>query len=146
MEVGSIRKLIFPLLLFLFCFISISLLFPRTSPYDYYERLANAFLTGRLCLQDNPPWLNELISIPDVGYCVVYPITPALLIIPIAFLQSPFFTQTTLSHLIFASCAIVICLYWKKQKKSPFASLSLADSSELAAGCGRPLTVTVTRG
>ena len=32
--------------------------------YDYYVRLADAFLHGRLYLLDNPSWLNELIPNP----------------------------------------------------------------------------------
>ncbi len=32
--------------------------------YDYYVRLADAFLHGRLYLLNNPSWLNELVPNP----------------------------------------------------------------------------------
>ena len=51
--------------------------------YNYYVRLADAFLHGRLYLLDNPSWLNELIPNPSgVGYYVVYPPLPAVLMVP----------------------------------------------------------------
>lgn len=37
--------------------------------YNYYVRLSDAFLHGRLYLLDNPSWLNELIPNPSgIGY------------------------------------------------------------------------------
>jgi hypothetical protein len=51
--------------------------------YNYYVRLADAFLNGRLYLLDNPSWLNELIPNPSgIGYYVVYPPLPAVLMVP----------------------------------------------------------------
>jgi hypothetical protein len=51
--------------------------------YNYYVRLADAFLHGRLYLLDNPSWLNELIPNPaGIGYYVVYPPLPAVLMVP----------------------------------------------------------------
>jgi hypothetical protein len=31
------------------------------TPYNYFVRLADAFLHFRLYLLENPPWLNELV-------------------------------------------------------------------------------------
>jgi hypothetical protein len=51
--------------------------------YNYYVRLADAFLHGRLYLLQNPSWLNELIPNPHgPGWYVVYPPLPAFLMAP----------------------------------------------------------------
>jgi hypothetical protein len=55
--------------------------------YDYFGRLAEAFLHGRWWLTEAPPWLNELLSCGDGRYCVVYPPLPAILSLPLV----PFF-------------------------------------------------------
>ena len=51
--------------------------------YDYYGRLADAFVHGRYWLLENPPWLNELLACGDGRWCVVYPPLPAILSIPL---------------------------------------------------------------
>jgi len=51
--------------------------------YDYYGRLADAFVHGRYWLLENPPWLNELLSCGDGRWCVAYPPLPAVLSIPL---------------------------------------------------------------
>jgi hypothetical protein len=56
--------------------------------YDYYGRLADAFVHGRWWLTEAPPWLNELVLCGDGRYCVVYPPLPAILSLPLV----PFFT------------------------------------------------------
>ena len=55
--------------------------------YDYYGRLAEAFLHGRWWLTEAPPWLNELLPCGDGRYCVAYPPLPAILSLPLV----PFF-------------------------------------------------------
>jgi hypothetical protein len=55
--------------------------------YDYYGRLAEAFVHGRWWLTEAPPWLNELLPCGDGRYCVVYPPLPAILSVPLV----PFF-------------------------------------------------------
>ena len=55
--------------------------------YDYFGRLAEAFLHGRWWLTEAPPWLNELLSCGDGRFCVVYPPLPAILSLPLI----PFF-------------------------------------------------------
>jgi hypothetical protein len=61
--------------------------FGLSTDYDYYGRLADAFLHGRWWLTEAPPWLNELLPCGDGRYCVVYPPLPAILGLPLA----PFF-------------------------------------------------------
>ncbi|MDQ6858652.1 MAG: hypothetical protein M3Z65_06615, partial [Chloroflexota bacterium] len=51
--------------------------------YDYYGRLADAFVHGRYWLIEDPPWLNELLSCGDGRWCVAYPPLPAVLSIPL---------------------------------------------------------------
>src|SRR5213595_3920863 len=53
-----------------------------STDYDYYGRLANAFLHGRWWLTEAPPWLNELLPCGDGRWCVVYPPLPAILSLP----------------------------------------------------------------
>ena len=48
---------------------------------DYFVRLADAMLHGRIYLTQAPSWLNELIPRNGVWY-VAYPPWPAILLIP----------------------------------------------------------------
>ena len=57
-----------------------------TTSYDYYGRLAEAFLHGRYWLGTDPAWLNELLACGDGRWCVVYPPLPAILAMPFVFL------------------------------------------------------------
>jgi hypothetical protein len=59
-----------------------------STDYDYYGRLADAFLHGRWWLDEAPPWLNELLQCGDGRYCVAYPPLPAILSVPLV----PFFS------------------------------------------------------
>src|SRR5579859_7282198 len=54
--------------------------------YDYYGRLAEAFVHGRYWLTDDPTWLNELLSCGDGRWCVAYPPLPAILAVPLVWL------------------------------------------------------------
>jgi hypothetical protein len=59
-----------------------------STDYDYYGRLAEAFIQGRWWLDEAPSWLNELLPCGDGRYCVVYPPLPAILSLPLV----PFFS------------------------------------------------------
>src|SRR2546427_8327539 len=63
--------------------------------YDYYGRLADAFLHGRWWLTEAPPWLNELLPCGEGRFCVVYPPLPAILSLPFV----PFF-PTAVSQVV----------------------------------------------
>lgn len=54
--------------------------------YDYYGRLAEAFLHGHYWLDAAPSWLNELLVCGDGRWCVAYPPLPAILAMPFVFL------------------------------------------------------------
>jgi hypothetical protein len=49
---------------------------------DYFVRLADAFLHGRLMVLEAPSWLNELIP-TDGGWYVAYPPMPGVLLVPV---------------------------------------------------------------
>lgn len=66
--------------------------------YDYYGRLASAFVHGRWWLTEAPPWLNELISCGSGRWCVVYPPLPAILSIPFLPFGSTALAQTLASR------------------------------------------------
>lgn len=103
-------------------FVLIGLLYPSATPHNYYELLAKQLAQGRLCLPDPIPWLNELIPIEGLGYCVVYPITPALLFLPFIGVSIPL-SQSTLSHLIFALTGPVVyllALHHQHQRRDAF--------------------------
>jgi hypothetical protein len=74
--------------------------------YNYYVRLADAFLHGRLYLLDNPSWLNELIPFAH-GFYVVYPPLPAFLMTPLVAIFGLNLNQTLVS-LFFGSFTVVL--------------------------------------
>jgi hypothetical protein len=69
--------------------------------YNYYVRLADAFLHGRLYLLDNPSWLNELIPFGN-GFYVVYPPLVALFGVDL---------NQTLVSLFFGSATVVLAYF-----------------------------------
>ena len=71
-----------------------------STDYDYYGRLADAFLHGRWWLTEAPPWLNELLACGDGRYCVAYPPLPAILSLPLV----PFF-PTAVAQVVAARIA-----------------------------------------
>src|SRR5207237_581520 len=72
--------------------------------YDYYGRLADAFLHGRWWLTEAPPWLNEVLPCGAGRFCVVYPPLPAILSLPFV----PFF-PTAVSHAVASRIAGCAC-------------------------------------
>lgn len=76
--------------------------------YDYYVRLSDAFLHGRIYLLENPSWLNELIPNPSgPGYYVVYPPLPAVLMLPFVAVFGVTLNQT-LFGLFFAAATVAL--------------------------------------
>src|SRR3989442_12350217 len=63
--------------------------------YDYFGRLAAAFLAGHWWLDEAPSWLNELIACGVGRCCVVIPPLPAYLSLP--FLPSAPYTYALAS-------------------------------------------------
>ena len=71
---------------------------PPSQPMDYFVRLADAFLHGRLYLTEAPSWLNELIP-AQVGWYVPYPPMPAVILVPFVALFGPAVPQQIVSSL-----------------------------------------------
>jgi len=78
--------------------------------YDYYGRLAQAFLDGRWWLDEAPPWLNELIPCGDGRFCVAYPPLPAILAMPLVPLFGAAGAQGLVSQLCAGASAGVLYL------------------------------------
>lgn len=85
--------------------------------YNYYVRLADAFLHGRLYLLDNPSWLNELIPFNGVYY-VVYPPFPAVIMTPLVALFGLNLNQTLVSLFFGASTVVLTCILAGDIRKS----------------------------
>jgi hypothetical protein len=71
---------------------------PASQPIDYFVRLADAFLHGRLYLTEAPSWLNELVP-ADVGWYVPYPPMPAIVLMPFVAIFGPTFPQQVASSI-----------------------------------------------
>ena len=96
---------------FLVYFISSS----KNTPYNYFVRLADAFLNHRLYLIDNPSWLSELIPI-EGKYYVVYPPMPAVLLIPFVAIFGAGLSQTIFSIFLGSFNPIILYSIFKKLK------------------------------
>ncbi|HYU51053.1 MAG TPA: hypothetical protein VEO91_14110 [Candidatus Limnocylindria bacterium] len=71
---------------------------PEPQSFDYFVRLADAFLHGRIYLTEAPSWLNELIPKDGVWY-VAYPPMPAVVLLPFAAIFGEAFPQQLASVL-----------------------------------------------
>ena len=79
-----------------------------STDYDYYGRLADAFLGGRWWLTDAPSWLNELLPCGAGRYCVVYPPLPAILSLPFVSLFHTAVAQVVASRIAGGASAGVL--------------------------------------
>lgn len=83
---------------------------PGKTPFDYFTRLSDSFLQGKLYLTENPPWLSELIPAKPDKFFVVYPPMPAILLLPFTFLFGTKFQQQYLAHLLGAGFVVLTML------------------------------------
>jgi hypothetical protein len=81
---------------------------PGKTPYDYFLRLANAFLKGKYYLEENPPWLSELIPQGKNKFFVVHPPMPAVLLTPFVLIFKERFEQQYLAHILGALIPVVV--------------------------------------
>ncbi len=72
---------------------------------DYFNRLASAFLHGRIWLDEAPSWLNELIPAGPGQWFVPYPPMPAVLALPFIAVFGPDFPAQVYSS-IYAALAV----------------------------------------
>lgn len=87
------------------------------TPYDYFTRLAHAFLEGKYWIEENPPWLSELIPGIQNRYYIVHPPMPAIVLAPILifFKNLP---QQYLAHAMGAGISVAFFLASLKVKDS----------------------------
>lgn len=84
--------------------------FALLTDYDYYGRLAQAFLDGRWWLTEAPPWLNELLTCGDGRWCVAYPPLPAVATVPLALFLPSSLAQVLVSRVAAGSSAGILYL------------------------------------
>ncbi len=87
----------------------------KPTDYNYYVRLSDAFLHGRLYIIKNSPsdlsWLNELVPVANnTKWYVVYPPLPAFLITPLVAVYGLTLNQTLVS--VFFGAATVVVAYF----------------------------------
>ncbi len=95
---------------------------PGETPYNYFTRLSSSFLSGKLYLTQNPPWLNELIPIKD-KYYVVYPPMPAIILMPYVLLFGEHSSQTLFSIILGSINVGLVYLLCKKIKLTSKTSI-----------------------
>jgi len=96
---------------------------------DYFVRLADAFLHGRIHLLEAPSWLTELIP-RDGAWYVAYPPLPAVLLMPFVALFGPEFHQQIASS-IFGGVGVgltylVLCRFGLRMRVRVLLTLTFA--------------------
>ncbi len=105
------------LLIFVFILVVYLITSPGNTPFNYFTRLADAFLHGRYYITENPSWLSELIPAGPNKFYIVYPPMPAILAMPFVLLFKNAFQQQYLAHLLGAGITVIFCLLsWKISK------------------------------
>jgi hypothetical protein len=121
-KIGEMKKSFWLIFIFI---ISATIYFITSSgktPYDYFTRLADAFIHGRYWLTENPPWLSELIPAGPEKYFVVYPPMPAIIAMPFVFLFGKNFPQQLMAHILGAGIAVLtVAISWKIKKDKKLA-------------------------
>lgn len=115
------------LLLFIFSLVLIIyfLSSPGITPYSYFTRLAESFISGKLYLTQNPTWLNELVPV-DGKYYVVYPPMPAILLMPYVLLFGSGASQTIFSIILGSVNVVLVYLLARRLNFSMETSFLLA--------------------
>lgn len=78
------------------------------TPHNYFTRLADALIHGRLYLTEAPSWLSEVVPVQPDKFYVVQPPMPAILAIPFVLFFGIEFPQQILAHLVGAAVAVAI--------------------------------------
>lgn len=90
------------------------------TPFDYFTRLSDSFLQGKIYLTENPSWLSELIPAGPGRFYVVYPPMPTILAMPFRLVFKEGFQQQYLAQLLGAGIVVLtILIAWtvKRDKK-----------------------------
>lgn len=125
------RKIAPSLLIFFLFFLVYIITSAGKTPYDYFLRLSQAFLEGKYYINENPPWLSELIPTKDGKFYTVHPPMPAILLIPFVMIFKNF-QQQYLAHIIGALIPVVVFNLSLKIKKN----MKLAIWSSFLSGFG----------
>lgn len=99
--------------------------------YDYYGRLAQAFVSGRWWLSEAPPWLNELLSCGPERWCVAYPPLPAVLTVPFLVVGSTGLAQSLMARLAGGASAGLLYLGLRRYGAPRWVALAGAALSAL---------------
>ncbi len=115
------------LLFFIFSFTLIVyfLSSPAETPYNYFTRLTQGLVSGKLYLTEHPQWLNELVPIGN-KYYVVYPPMPAILMAPLFFLFGGSISQTLFSNFLGSINVVLVFILLKRLNLSTKISLLVA--------------------
>jgi len=123
MKINKLEIIIFLLSILLVSQTYIITQIKSETPYNYFILLAKQLLNGKIYLESDPSWLNELIPGEDNRWYVVYPPMPAIASIP--FIGIGIYNQTTIS--IFFGIINYILLYFVLRRLYKFSiSLILA--------------------
>lgn len=90
------------------------------TPFDYFSRLSDALLAGKLSVTHSNLWLSELIPAGTGKYFVAYPPMPAILAMPFRLVLRDIFAQDYLAHLLGAGIVVLtMAVSWhvKRDKK-----------------------------
>lgn len=103
------------LILWIFVFTIYLLASKGPSPFNYYTRLSESLIHGKIYLTENPSWLNELIPDPQNSghFFVAYPPMPAIVSIPFILIYKNI-SQTAISIFFGALNAVLALLVAKK--------------------------------
>jgi hypothetical protein len=102
---GDEKKLLISIFVFLVILYFITS--PGDTAYNYFTRLAGAFLKGKIYLEKAPQWLNELIPADGNKFFVPYPPMPAVLSTPLVLIFKDLFKQQYLAHILGAGIAVL---------------------------------------
>ncbi len=102
-----IKKIVLPIILFSFAFLIYLITSGGETPYNYFTRLGHSFISGKYFLNENPPWLNELIPLGENKFAVPYPPMPAILSIPFVAIFGKNFPQQILAHILGSAISVV---------------------------------------
>lgn len=86
---------------------------PGPTPYNYFVRLSNSFINGRLFISENPSWLNELIPF-NGKYYVAPPPMPAIVMMPVVSLFGQQVSETTYAIILASINASLVYLLLRR--------------------------------
>lgn len=134
MKINKLHPYFVYFLIFGITFIIYLITSSKNTPYDYFVRLADAFINHRLYLLENPSWLSELITFKS-KYYVVFPPMPAILLTPLVALFGSGFSQTIFS--IFLGSLNPVILYSLLKKIKISSKTAIVTTFFFAFGSGQ---------